>query len=94
MQPGDKVKFRFRTVQKGEEIMGRAKDDPGCKSGLQLTLALLHQVQGDGICWRRLSQRSGCLVRTSRPWTGLSPASSGAPVNVPEPHSMKEERWS
>jgi hypothetical protein len=73
--------------------MGRAKDDPGCASGLQLILALLRQVQGEGVCWRYLSQRSGCLVSTSRPWTGLSPVSTGTPANVPETHPMKE-KWS
>ena len=79
--------------RKGEEIMGRAKDYPGCASGLQLTLALIRLIQGDGICWRHLDQRSGYLVRTSRPWAGLSPLSPWAPAPGHKPHLIKE-KWS
>jgi hypothetical protein len=73
--------------------MGRAKDNPGCASGLQLTLALLGRVRGDGVCWRYLSKRSRWLVRNSRPWIGLLAVSAGTPAIVPEPGPVTE-RWS
>jgi hypothetical protein len=53
-------------------MMHRLKKQPNFAAGFQQTMALMQQVQGQGACWRRLSERIGYLVGANLPWSGLA----------------------
>ncbi len=54
------------------EMMRRLKKPPNFAAGFQQTMAMMHQVQGQGACWRRLSERIGYLVEANLPWSCLA----------------------
>ncbi len=55
------------------EMMRRLIKQPNFVAGFQQTMAMMQQVQGQGTCWRQLSERIGYLVRANLPWSNLAP---------------------
>jgi hypothetical protein len=80
-------------IRKSERKMGQTKPQTNFVSGFQQTLAMIHQVQGHGTCWRHMSERLGFVLTTFSSWSRRSPMSSRILSNSPE-SPIIPKRWS